>query len=187
MIKVAEPIPFLTSGKVLIPQSSYVHYHVHGGERGIRTLDPVVSGIHDFQSCPFGLSGISPAVKHDAHSANRLAFTCRVWLAIRSFSVGWRRGWDSNPRLLAGEPLFESGALSQLGNLSKIPSINLFVVLTHRTGTNHPVRARGWDVLSRYAPSASLRSPNPRLLAGESRFRTGRLKSTRQPLLLNNR
>jgi hypothetical protein len=24
----------------------------------------------------------------------------------------WRRGWDLNPRLLSGEPLFESGALS---------------------------------------------------------------------------
>ena len=39
----------------------------------------------------------------------------------------WRRGWDSNPRLLAGEPLFESGALSQLGNLSAKLSINLLI------------------------------------------------------------
>ena len=36
---------------------------VRGGERGIRTLDPVISGIHDFQSCPFGLSGISPFIR----------------------------------------------------------------------------------------------------------------------------
>ena len=35
-------------------------YVVHGGESGSRTHDPVISGIHDFQSCPFGLSGISP-------------------------------------------------------------------------------------------------------------------------------
>src|SRR4030042_2024140 len=41
-------------------RASHAPYVVHGGERGIRTLDPVVSGIHDFQSCPFGLSGISP-------------------------------------------------------------------------------------------------------------------------------
>ncbi len=33
---------------------------VHGGESGSRTHDPVISGIHDFQSCPFGHSGISP-------------------------------------------------------------------------------------------------------------------------------
>gem|GEM_PF-4053920 len=32
----------------------------YGGERGIRTLGTVISGTHDFQSCPFGLSGISP-------------------------------------------------------------------------------------------------------------------------------
>ena len=42
---------------------SFTH-NVPGGERGIRTLDPVISGIHDFQSCPFGLSGISPLVNH---------------------------------------------------------------------------------------------------------------------------
>ena len=34
------------------------------------------------------------------------------WPANRSLGVGWRRGWDLNPRLLSGEPLFESGALS---------------------------------------------------------------------------
>ena len=31
-----------------------------GGERGIRTLGPDFVGTHDFQSCPFSLSGISP-------------------------------------------------------------------------------------------------------------------------------
>jgi hypothetical protein len=35
-------------------------YVVHGGERGIRTLGPDFVGTHDFQSCPFSLSGISP-------------------------------------------------------------------------------------------------------------------------------
>ncbi len=38
-------------------------YVVRGGESGSRTHDPVISGIHDFQSCPFGLSGISPFQK----------------------------------------------------------------------------------------------------------------------------
>ncbi len=40
--------------------------------RGRRTLDPVVSGIHDFQSCPFGLSGISPFITTHAHSVYML-------------------------------------------------------------------------------------------------------------------
>ena len=34
------------------------------------------------------------------------------WPARRSLGVVWRRGWDSNPRLLSGEPLFESGAFN---------------------------------------------------------------------------
>jgi hypothetical protein len=31
-----------------------------GGERGIRTLGGLIRPSHDFQSCPFSLSGISP-------------------------------------------------------------------------------------------------------------------------------
>ena len=30
---------------VLIPYSNYLHLNAYGGERGIRTLDPVLSGI----------------------------------------------------------------------------------------------------------------------------------------------
>ena len=41
-------------------QGCHAPHVVHGGESGSRTHDPVISGIHDFQSCPFGLSGISP-------------------------------------------------------------------------------------------------------------------------------
>ena len=37
------------------------------------------------------------------------------------------------------------------------------------------VRTRGWDVLSRSAPSAFLRAPNPRLLSGEPLFESGAL------------
>ncbi len=64
--------PYMVHG-VVHAQCAVHHIRVHGchephvvrgGERGIRTLDPVVSGIHDFQSCPFGLSGISPSAKH---------------------------------------------------------------------------------------------------------------------------
>ena len=51
--------PF-TRERVLIPHFNYLYLNIYGGERGIRTLDPGISGIHDFQSCPFGLSGISP-------------------------------------------------------------------------------------------------------------------------------
>ena len=57
---VAEPDSRQRRERVLIPLSDYLYYIVYGGERGIRTLDPGISGIHDFQSCPFGLSGISP-------------------------------------------------------------------------------------------------------------------------------
>jgi hypothetical protein len=65
-------------GRVLTPHSSYLHCHVYGGERGIRTLDPVISGIHDFQSCPFGLSGISPLVNHlQLYSSRRLSASPR--------------------------------------------------------------------------------------------------------------
>ena len=52
------------SGRLIPHPGIYLApYVVHGGERGIRTLDPVISGIHDFQSCPFGLSGISPFIR----------------------------------------------------------------------------------------------------------------------------
>src|SRR4030042_1745211 len=39
-------------------------------------------------------------------------------LLTHNLHGSWRRGWDLNPRLLSGEPLFARGALSQLGNLS---------------------------------------------------------------------
>ncbi len=84
----------------------------------------------------------------------------------------WRRGWDSNPRLLSGEPLFESGAL----NLSATSPIN-FIVVSHPTRLAQSFQdcPRGWDVLARFAPSAFLRSPNPRLLSGEPLFESGAL------------
>ncbi len=57
-----------------------------------------------------------------------LIFHLRYWLAIRSFSVGWRRERDSNPRSrfkrntrLAGEPLRPLGHLSVL-KLNGLPS-----------------------------------------------------------------
>ena len=37
------------------------------------------------------------------------------------------------------------------------------------------VRTRAWNVLSRSAPSAFLRAPNPRLLSGEPLFESGAL------------
>ena len=84
-------------------RASHAPYVVRGGERGIRTLDPVISGIHDFQSCPFGLSGISPS---------------------------------------SSRPIVKS--LQSVSTLS------------------YRLSPRERDVLSRFAPSASLRSPNPR-------------------------
>jgi hypothetical protein len=58
---VAEPAS-ASAERVLIPLSENVPSPsvVHGGERGIRTLGPDFVGTHDFQSCPFSLSGISP-------------------------------------------------------------------------------------------------------------------------------
>jgi hypothetical protein len=57
---VAETTPPAQEASHPLTQLSSSQFNVYGGERGIRTLDPVISGIHDFQSCPFGLSGISP-------------------------------------------------------------------------------------------------------------------------------
>ena len=87
-LRVAEPIPLLKSGKVLIPSS----------------------------------------ISTDG-------------LPIRSLGIGWRRGWDSNPRLLSGEPLFESGAFSHSATSPTI-SIKLrrfirsSILHNPKTGTN---------------------------------------------------
>src|SRR5215469_1731707 len=40
------------------------------------------------------------------------------WPAIRSLGVGWRRGWDSNPRCDFSQTRFPSVRLQPLGHLS---------------------------------------------------------------------
>ncbi len=55
--KGSHPVEYFYDRATGLPGEAFA---LPGGERGIRTLDPVISGIHDFQSCPFGLSGISP-------------------------------------------------------------------------------------------------------------------------------
>ena len=92
----------------------------------------------------------------------------------------WRRGWDSNPRLLLGEPLFESGALSQLGNLSASPfSIFARVLIPPALAQPVPALASGWDMLARFAPSASSvfdGVAEPTSSFGRTAFRERRLK-----------
>ena len=74
------------------------------------------------------------------------------WLASRSLGAGWRRGWDSNPRLLSGEPLFESGALNHSATSPYYSHLLKFFPHLH---TAMPLRGRGWDVLGHFVPSAS--------------------------------
>ena len=133
---------------------------------GFEPSVPILVGTHDFQSCPFGQLGHLSIL-----SAMRIASLVKHLNLIL-----WRRGWDSNPRLLLGEPLFESGALNQLGNLS--PMIFFLRVFSpHLLWHIKFMPESGMCSLASLTPPSSLlaRAPNPRLLLGEPLFENGAL------------
>ena len=51
--------------------------------------------------------------------------------------LGWRRGWDSNPRSLSGFPVFKTGALNHSGHPSGRLAHGNGNILPHRGGSVH--------------------------------------------------
>ena len=101
-------------------------------------------------------------------------------LLTHNLHGSWRRGWDSNPRLLSGEPLFESGALSQLGNLSSFSSYNFspYLNIFNSLSTVHTGEGGQLRLQLRWLKDSITKRPAIRSLG------VGwRLKPTRQPLL----
>ncbi len=88
--------------------------------------------VSDFDSvflAPFGLE-IVPNPE-SIWKANYAADKKRKNLFLFNNTLqNWRRGWDLNPRLLSGEPLFESGALSHSATSPTQITVMSFELLT---------------------------------------------------------
>ncbi len=79
----------------LLRMARHAPYMVHGGERGIRTLGPDFVGTHDFQSCPFNRSGISPHHLQKVTNYTTLSIFDRERGQLRSFRASLAKGFVS--------------------------------------------------------------------------------------------
>src|SRR4030042_705668 len=129
---------------------------------------------------PFGSPNPIPLSREGSHPFEYL-YNCLA----RCLGVVWRRGWDSNPRLLSGEPLFESGAFS---HSATSPTISNKLRRVIRSSIYHDSKlARTLNgSCQRVGCARSLRSlrlpsgsPNPRLGLRRIPLKAGRLQPPR--------
>jgi hypothetical protein len=128
---------------------------------------------------PFGSPNPIPLWREGSHPIEYFY----NWLAIRSLGVVWRRGWDSNPRSAVMRTAdFESAPLQPLRYLSIFVTSSKILAFIFSLLLPCLFEAQGG-----MCSVASLLSASPlnfRGVAGRIPLQAGRLKPTRQPLLI---